>query len=323
VTTNNIWVLVEIADGKVTPTSLELLTAARSLGDGVDAFCFDGEGSAIAAEIASYGVGTLYDVGSLGGSLAGPKVSAAMVRAAEEQGAPKAVLVAQTYNGRDVLGRLSVRWDLPVLTNVVNLIADGGRITSEHAIFGGEEVATASFTHQGTALFAVRAKSFTAEEGSASSPNVVAVNGEATPGTDGAKVQASHQEERTGPKLDEAPVVVSGGRGLGQPEHYRLVEELATLLNGAPGASRAIVDAGWVPYAYQVGQTGKTVKPTLYFAVGISGATQHMVGMKGSKNIIAVNKDKDAPIFQIADLGVVGDAHKVIPELIATLRARG
>ncbi|EQD80461.1 Electron transfer flavoprotein alpha subunit, partial [mine drainage metagenome] len=127
---------------------------------------------------------------------------------------------------------------------------------------------------------------------------------------------------RTGPKLDEAAIVVSGGRGLGKAESYTMVEELASLLNGAPGASRAIVDAGWVPYSYQVGQTGKTVKPTVYIACGISGATQHMVGMKGAKNIIAVNKDQEAPIFSISDLGIVGDVHKVLPALIEALRAR-
>ena len=134
---------------------------------------------------------------------------------------------------------------------------------------------------------------------------------------------AVHVEASSGPKLDEAAIVVSGGRGLGEAGKYALVEELATLLKGAPGASRAIVDAGWVPYSYQVGQTGKVVKPTVYIAAGISGATQHMVGMKGSKNIIAINKDKEAPILGVADLGIVGDVHKELPQLIELLKSRG
>jgi electron transfer flavoprotein alpha subunit len=145
----------------------------------------------------------------------------------------------------------------------------------------------------------------------------------ATPTEQGtAKVLQRHVEEHSGPILDEADIVVSGGRGLGDAEKYSMIEELAKLLKGAPGASRAIVDAGWVPYSYQVGQTGKVVKPNIYLAVGISGATQHMVGMKGSKNIIAINKDAEAPILSIADLGIVGDAHKVVPQLIEALKNR-
>ena len=147
------------------------------------------------------------------------------------------------------------------------------------------------------------------------------VGGDAGPR--GTKVLDHHVEEQEGPKLEEAPVVVSGGRGLGSAEAYEpLVEGLAKLLKGASGASRAIVDAGWVPYAKQVGQTGKTVKPKVYLALGISGATQHMVGMKGSDNIVAINKDGEAPIFSVADLGIVGDVHKVVPKLSEALKAR-
>lgn len=319
---DQIWVLVEVTDGKATQASLELLSAAKSLSSAVVAVTYNADAEALATVLGSYGATKIYSVGELEGSLAGPKVADIIAKVVAEEGAPRAILFAQTYDGRDVLARLSVKLDLPVLTNVVNIVEREGDLVSEHAIFGGEQIVTAGFTHNGPKLFAVRAKSFVAEESGGGAAEVHSVPGIPAGASDGAKVKSSHVEEHAGPKLDEAAVVVSGGRGLGSAANYAMVEELAQLLRGAPGASRAIVDAGWVPYSYQVGQTGKTVKPTLYFAVGISGATQHMVGMKGAKNIIAVNKDKEAPIFQIADLGIVGDAHKVIPKLIEALRQR-
>jgi electron transfer flavoprotein alpha subunit len=236
---------------------------------------------------------------------------------------PDAILIPTTYDGRDIAGRLSARLGRSVLTNVVGLErGDDGALVSEHAIFGGSEILKARFTGPAPAIFVVRAKSFAAEENGGGAPEVTPLEVPDLGATGAATITERHVEERSGPKLDEAAVVVSGGRGLGEAGRYELIEELAKLLHGAPGASRAIVDAGWVPYSYQVGQTGKTVKPTVYIAVGISGATQHMVGMKGAKNIVAINKDAEAPIFSIADLGIVGDVQKVLPKLIETLKAR-
>jgi electron transfer flavoprotein alpha subunit len=231
-------------------------------------------------------------------------------------------LIPATYDGRDVAGRLSVKLDRPVLTNVTGLVESDGGLSSQHPMFGGSHIVTARFTGAGPAIFVIRAKSFAAEPSGGAAAAVVAAPAPDSGASNGAKVIEQHVEERTGPKLDEAAVVVSGGRGLGDAANYALIEELAKLLHGAAGASRAIVDAGWVPYSHQVGQTGKTVKPTVYVACGISGATQHLVGMKGSKNIVAINKDREAPIFSVADLGIVGDVHKVLPALIEALKAK-
>jgi electron transfer flavoprotein alpha subunit len=231
-----------------------------------------------------------------------------------------AVLIPGSYDGRDIAGRLSARICRPVLTNVTGIREDDGVVTA-HPLFGGVQIAEARATTPGVAIVVVRPKSFVAQEREAGPATVIAAT--TTTDTCVATIVASHREERTGPALEEAAVVVSGGRGLGSAEAFAAVTEVATLLGGAAGASRAIVDAGWVPYAYQVGQTGKTVKPTLYMACGISGATQHVVGMKGAQYIVAINKDPDAPIFSIADLGIVGDVNVVLPALAAALRARG
>jgi electron transfer flavoprotein alpha subunit len=236
---------------------------------------------------------------------------------------PDLIMFPQNTEGRDVVSRLSVKLDRTVLTNNTDITADGGSVSVTTPIFGGNTLVTTQFSGSAPYLATFRPKSFAAESAGGAAAAVVAAPVPELGSTGAASVVAVHVEASSGPKLDEAGIVVSGGRGLGEAAKYEMVEALASLLKGAPGASRAIVDAGWVPYSYQVGQTGKVVKPGVYIAAGISGATQHMVGMKGSKNIIAINKDKEAPIFGIADLGIVGDVHKVLPKLIEALQARG
>ena len=317
--TTNIWVVCEPLNGTFTTTSLELLTHARSLATNVAAITW-GPGSSLAAQAGEYGASTLYDVGDLGGALPGVPVAAAIATLVAAN-APDAVLVPTSYDGRDIAARLSATLDRPVLTNVTGLSDDGGLVT-DHPVFGGSQIVKARFSAEGPGIMVVRAKSFVAEPSGGPAASVVHAPAGDTGARGAARIVTSHVEERTGPKLEEAQVVVSGGRGLGEASQYALIEEAATLLHGAAGASRAIVDAGWVPYSHQVGQTGKTVKPTVYLACAISGATQHMVGMKGSKNIVAINKDSEAPIFQIADLGIVGDVHKVLPALIEALKSR-
>jgi electron transfer flavoprotein alpha subunit len=321
----NVWVYAQEAAGAPTTGTLELLTKARSLGT-VTAFV-GGDASGIAAALGEYGASKVYATGDLGGKLPGVAVSAAMKAVIDGGDSPDVILFPQNYEGRDVMSRLSVKLDRTVLTNNVDIsvTSDGAAagVSVTTPIFGGNTLVTTKFSGSAPHLAAFRPKSFAAESAGGAAPEVVAAAVPELGATGGATVTAVHVEASSGPKLDEAAIVVSGGRGLGEADKYTMVEDLAKLLKGAPGASRAIVDAGWVPYSYQVGQTGKVVKPGVYIAAGISGATQHMVGMKGANNIIAINKDKEAPIFGIADLGIVGDVHKVLPKLIEALEARG
>jgi electron transfer flavoprotein alpha subunit len=316
-----IWVYTEVVDGAPTTGALELLTKARSLGGSVAAFVPGDPGSA-AASLGEYGASKVYATGDLGAKLPGPAMSAAMKGVIDGGEVPDLVMFPTTYGARDTVARLSVKLDRTVLTNNVDVAVEGDAVAVTTPIFGGNTLVTTTFTGAAPYLANFRPKSFAAEPAGGGAAEVVAVAVADTGATGAASVTAVHVEEQTGPKLDEADIVVAGGRGLGEAGKFDLVEQLAKLLKGAPGASRAIVDAGWVPYSYQVGQTGKVVKPTVYIAAGISGATQHMVGMKGSKNIIAINKDKEAPIFSIADLGIVGDVHKVLPKLIEALQGR-
>jgi electron transfer flavoprotein alpha subunit len=316
---NRIWVYAEAADGKVSPLTLELLAKARTLGGTVEAVYGGGDADAIAGALGAHGATKVHATGDLGGSLAGVPVASAIAKAVADGNGPDLVMLGTTYEGRDIAGYLSVAVDKPVITNNVDVELDGDSLVVTEQIFGGTKLVKTKFTASGPHIALFRPKSFVAEESGGAAAEVASL--EVTDaGT--AKVTNRHVEEATGPKLDEANIVVSGGRGLGEAGNYAMIETLAKLLKAAPGASRAIVDAGWVPYSYQVGQTGKVVKPTVYIAAGISGATQHLVGMKGSKNIIAINKDPEAPIFSVADLGIVGDVHKVLPKLIEALQAR-
>jgi electron transfer flavoprotein alpha subunit len=316
-----IWVFAEADGDKPTTATLELLTKAREIGDTVEAVYVGPNSAAIAPALGEYGAAKVFTADQ-GDALAGV-FGAAVVAAIVEAEAPDVILFAQSYDGRDALGRLSARLGRTVLTNLTGLSVEGDTLKARTAIFGGNTLVDAEFEGPKPYLCAVRPKSFAAEAGGAGAAEVVPVADVSAGRSTEAKLLARHVEEQEGPTLEEATVVVSGGRGLGEAENYDpLVEELAKLLKGASGASRAIVDAGWVPYSKQVGQTGKTVKPKVYIALGISGATQHMVGMKGSDNIIAVNKDAEAPIFSIADLGVVGDVKKVVPKLIEAHKGR-
>jgi electron transfer flavoprotein alpha subunit len=316
---DTVWVLAEATESGPTSLTTELLTEARAIGGTVAAVSWGPATAQHAAALGDYGASTVYDVGDIGEALPGVPVASAMAALIDGGNRPDAILVPASYDGRDVAGRLSVKLDRPVLTNVVGMSEDGP--SSQHMLFGGTLAVTARFTAEAPHIFVVRAKSFAAEPAGGGAAQVVPAPAPDAGATNAARVTGHHVEERAGPKLDEASVIVSGGRGLGSAENYALIEELASLLHGAAGASRAIVDAGWVPYSHQVGQTGKTVKPNLYLACGISGATQHLVGMKNSKNIVAVNKDQDAPIFSVADLGIVGDVHKVLPALIQALKS--
>jgi electron transfer flavoprotein alpha subunit len=323
---NRIWVYAEVSNGEqsgqVAPTSLEMLTKARQLGENVEAICGGPVDEAAAADLGAHGAARVYATGDLGDSLPAVPVAAALHNLVQEGDVPDLIMLGTTYEGRDVAARLSVALDKPVITNNVEVSLDGDGVIVTEPIFGGTKLVRTRFA-AGTPYMALfRPKSFEAEPSGGGPAEVVSLDVPEAGREGSAKLLSRHVEESSGPKLDEADVVVSGGRGLGEAANYSMIEELASLLKAAPGATRAIVDAGWVPYSYQVGQTGKVVKPTVYIAAGISGATQHLVGMKGSKNIIAVNKDPEAPIFQVSDLGIVGDVHKVLPKLIDALKRR-
>lgn len=312
-----VWVFIEEVDGEPSVLGLELLTKARTLGDVTVIYLGTSSDDAFAT-LGNHGASQVLHADP-GDRLPSAPLAAALA-ARIDSDSPDLVLFGQAYVDRDIAGRLAARLDSGVLSNASEVRLVNGGVETDHEIFGGSQLATASMTAS-TAIVLIRPNSFAAEPVDGGAPQIQGLDLPDV-GRSEATVTESHVEEREGPQLGDAAVVISGGRGLGQPEAYEMIEELAGHLGAATGATRAIVDAGWVPYAKQVGQTGKTVKPDVYIAAGISGAMQHLVGMKDATTIIAINKDPDAPIFSIADLGVVGDVHQVLPKLIEALAAR-
>lgn len=313
----NVWVFVEETDGAPSSLGLELVTKGRDLGDVTVIYLGAGSDEAWAS-LGDHGAETVLRADSDDRLAPTPLARALAEKAGAES--PDLILFGQAYTDRDVAGRLAARLGVGILSNASDVRLTGDGVETEHEIFGGAQIATASMSGP-PHIVLIRPKSFSAQPSGGTAPEVADLE-LPEPGGSEARVTESHVEEREGPQLSDARVVVSGGRGLGSPESYELVEKLAKALGAATGATRAIVDAGWVPYAKQVGQTGKTVKPDIYIAAGISGAMQHLVGMKDAGTIIAINKDPDAPIFSVADLGIVGDVHKVLPQLIEALEQR-
>jgi electron transfer flavoprotein alpha subunit len=301
-----VLVLVEHEDGATKKVTFEMLTKARDLGEPVAVFVGDGLDGAREG-LARYGAAAVYAAGG-DNRLAGPLMAA--LAAAADRAEPAAVLVAATPLGKDAGARLAARRGWGMLADIVDL--DGDLVATQN-VFGGATTVR-SRVRTGTPVLAVKPNSFPVAEAPAE-PEVVQLDLGAE-ATDPVRVTDHVVQEQGGrPDVAEAEIVVSGGRGLQDPSNFALVEALADSLGAAVGASRAAVDAGWYPHQHQVGQTGKTVSPQLYVAVGISGAIQHRAGMQTSKTIVAVNKDADAPIFAISDFGVVGDLFKVIPRL--------
>ena len=312
------WVFSEESDGHASAAALELLSKARTIGD-VSVFHIGAGTDTAFAELGSHGATTVYHL-TTGDRLPSASAAAALAALVKDHGV-ELILFGMDNTDRDVGGRLSARLGRPVLANAVDVSTDGAvSVTSE--ILGGTQAVVTKFTGPGPAIVFVRPKAFAAEPSDGGSPTVIPVAMPDVGRSGSAFIVESHVEESEGPDLEAAAVVVAGGRGVGSVEKWSVVESLASQLGAAIGATRAVIDAGWVPARLQVGQTGKTVKPNVYIAAGVSGAMQHLVGMKDSGTIIAVNKDAEAPIFAVADLGIVGDLHQVLPKLIEALRQK-
>ncbi|HEY6479604.1 MAG TPA: electron transfer flavoprotein subunit alpha/FixB family protein [Streptosporangiaceae bacterium] len=312
-----ILVLVEHQGETVKKVTFEMLTAARAFGE--PSAVWAGSGAEAARDrLAEFGAAKVYvaDSPDLTDYVVAPQ--AELVASLIAEHAPAAVLVAGSPTGREVAGRVAVKTGSGILTDVTGL---GDGLQGEQSIFGGGITVQAKVT-TGTPLIVIRPNAIGAQA-SPGAAEIVPVEITVSDAAKGAKITERVEQERGArPELTEASIVVSGGRGMGNAENFGIIEKLADSLGAAVGASRAAVDAGWYPHAFQVGQTGKTVSPQLYIAAGISGAIQHRAGMQTSKTIVVINKDPEAPIFELADFGVVGDLFNVVPQLTEEVTKR-
>jgi electron transfer flavoprotein alpha subunit len=315
-----IWVYAEVLDDKITTTTLEMLTKAAEVGT-AEAVLLGPAPEGAVDTLAKHGASKVYRCADALYRDFLTLPAAETVAALLQKHQPKVMLFASSYSGRDLASSLSARLDCGVISDVGDFQITGDGIEATIPALGASYQNTSTLVNQGTKLLLVRPKSF--EPKLNEQPVVI----EEVAAAADAALRTVHMKERVtvkreGPQLEGAKMIVSGGRGLKGEENFAMLKDLAEALGGAVGASRAAVDAGWVPYAMQIGQTGKTVKPDVYIAIGISGAVQHLSGMKTAKFIITVNKDADAPIFQYSDFGVVGDLFKIVPQLIEEIKKR-
>ena len=316
-------VFVEHHGNDLQKGSLGVLTKAHALGGDVAAVLVGGGVRSLAVEVGTYGATTVYvaEDDSLEPPL--PQARVDVLAKVVRDGGYDTVLLANSVLAADIAAGLAARLEAGLNWDLADIVLnDGALVGKRSALQDSVYVDVGWRSVPRIALF--RAGSFDADPRarSAGEPTVVEVAVELEEYSRGAKVIGQELEESTGPSIEEADVIVAGGRGLGAPENFTLAEELARALGGAVGATRAVVDAGWYPYAAQIGQTGKTVSPKLYVALGISGAIQHKVGMQSSNVIVAINKDANAPIFEFSDLGVVGDVHAIVPKLTELVKQR-
>ncbi len=318
----SILVFVEHHGNELQKGSLGVLSKAAQLGDGDVAAVLAGAGvRSLAAEAGKFGAAKVYVAEDDALEPPLPQARVDVIAKVVRDGGYDTVLFANSVLAADVAAGLSSRLDAGLNWDLTDLEQrDGTLIGKRPALQDTVLVDVGWRSTPRLALF--RAGSFDAAATSGSEPEVVEVSAEYESHSLSAKVVSQEQEQASGPSIEDADVIVAGGRGLGAPEHFTLAEELARALGGAVGATRAVVDAGWYPYAAQIGQTGKVVSPKLYVALGISGAIQHKVGMQSSNVIVAINKDPNAPIFEFSDLGVVGDVHEIVPKLTELLNER-